>query len=281
MSTQALRRTLSLRTSLICSLLLALACENAQPDPATRAASPPPAPAAETELTIFAAASLKAAFESLGAGFEASHPGAEVQFNFAGTQEIRMQVEHGAPADVIAAADEKHMQALLERQLVLAPRVFAENEPVLAVYARAKHPVSDLAELPSAGRLVFGVPEVPIGRYTSEILDRAEQKYGSGYRQQVEGRVVSRELNVRQVLAKVILGEADAAIVYRSDVTPPRPEIRVVDIPKELNVVACYPIAVVKSSQHAQLARAWLQLVRSAEGQAALRKAGFRPLEGS
>lgn len=277
-----------LRPLLFGVALLALGCERASPAPlpaapeATHEVQPVPAPTAvKTELVIFAAASLKGAFEALSQRFEASHPGADVQFNFAGTQEIRMQLEHGAHADLFASADVKHMQALVERHLVETPLVFAENEPVLVVYAGSKVPIAGLAELPSASRLVFGAIDVPIGRYTTEILNNAEQKYGAGYRKRVESRVVSRELNVRQVLAKVTLGEADAAIVYRSDVTPARQQISVTSIPKELNVVAHYPIAVVQGARHAALARAWLELLRSAEGRASLLRAGFRSPDGS
>jgi len=277
------RRTLLGLALGVCSFLT-LACDRRTPDslpPQPAAPTPAPAPAPKTELMVFAASSLKQAFEAAGASFEAAHPGADIVFNFAGTQEIRRQLEFGARADLFASADAQHMQALVEKKLVQMPHVFAENEPVLAVFEGSTTPIKDFSELPSVARLVVGAPDVPIGRYATEILDRAEQKYGPGFRVRVESKIVSRELNVRQVLAKVTLGEADAAIVYRSDVTPPRAKVRALDIPSDVNVVAHYPIAIVAQTTHADLARDWLELLRSPIGQGALRDAGFRPIDGS
>src|SRR6478736_3974909 len=278
-----LRRTL-LGLALGLTAFLTLACDRRSPDslPLQPAApTPVPTPAPKTELMVFAASSLKQAFEAAGASFEAAHPAVDIVFNFAGTQEIRRQLEFGARADVFASADEKHMQALVEKKLVHTPQVFAENEPVLAVFEGSTTPIVQFSELPKVARLVVGAPDVPIGRYTTEIFDRAEQKYGPGFVARVESKIASRELNVRQVLAKVTLGEADAAIVYRSDVPPPRSKVRAVDIPNDVNVVARYPIAVVQQTSHEDLARAWLELLGSPIGQGALRDAGFRPIDGS
>jgi molybdate transport system substrate-binding protein len=275
------RALLGLALSIAASLTLACEQKHSEERQAVPAEVPPPVAAAKTELMVFAASSLKQAFEAAGASFEAAHPGADIVFNFGGTQEIRRQLEFGARADVFASADEKHMQALVEKKLVQTPRVFAENEPVLAVFEGSATPIQEFSELPSVSRLVVGAADVPIGRYTTEILDRAEQKYGPGFRVRVESKIASRELNVRQVLAKVTLGEADAAVVYRSDVTPPRAKVRAVDIPSDVNVVARYPIAVVQQTNQGELARAWLELLRSPIGQGALRDAGFRPIDGS
>jgi molybdate transport system substrate-binding protein len=129
---------------------------------------------------------------------------------------------------------------------------------------------------------VIGTPEVPIGRYTLQILDRASvTPVGADFRSRVEARVVSRELNVRQVLAKVSLGEAQAGIVYRTDAQSARSQVTVVTIPPEINVTADYPIAVVTGTAHPTLARAFVDLVLSVEGQRALRSAGFLPSPGS
>jgi len=116
---------------------------------------------------------------------------------------------------------------------------------------------------------------VPIGRYSLQILDNASKALGNDFRARVEEHVVSRELNVRQVLAKVTLGEADAAIVYRTDVATDEGAVGVVTIPPELNVLAEYPIAVLEGAPHPELARAWVALVLSVEGQTALSMAGF------
>jgi molybdate transport system substrate-binding protein len=118
---------------------------------------------------------------------------------------------------------------------------------------------------------------VPIGRYAREVLDRASERYGADFRKRVEARVVSNELNVRQVLAKVRLGEADAGIVYRTDVTSVGGDVAVVEIPRAVNVVAEYSIAVLKSAPDRMLAAAWVEAVAAPEGQAVLAAAGFLP----
>jgi len=234
-------------------------------------------PSAEKQLTVFAASSLRDAFAVLAAVFKTAHPEAEVTFNFAGSQDLRAQIEQGAPADVFASADTKHMETLLGASRVLAPALFAHNEPVLIVARESASTVHSLADLPLLERIVLGAPEVPIGRYTQQILDRAAATLGADFRTRVEAKVVSRELNVRQVLAKVSLGEAQAGIVYRSDAESAKDTLTTLTIPPALNVIADYPIAIVAGAGHPRLARAWVDLVRSAAGQAALTQAGFLP----
>jgi molybdate transport system substrate-binding protein len=194
---------------------------------------------------------------------ERENPGVKVRFNFAGSQELRTQIEHGAPADVFASADTRHMEAARAEGLVDSPAFFATNSPVIAVPADNPAKVHALADLARVKRLVIGAPEVPIGAYTLAILEQA--------------RVVSRELNVRQVLTKVTLGEADAGIVYRTDARSAGDTVRLVEIPPEVNVVADYVIATVARAPNPELARQWVALVRGPTGQAALAAAGFGP----
>ena len=231
--------------------------------------------AREDKLVIFAAASLRDVFTSMGNEFKRSHPGVELTFNFAGTQELRTQLEHGAAVDVFASADERHMDELVRGSRETGPVVFARNEPVIVVSSEASSSVRSLAELPSATRIVVGTPEVPIGRYTLQILDRAQPTLGADFRARVEAKVASRELNVRQVLTKVSLGEAQAGIVYRTDALSAQGRVTVVPIPPEINVIAEYPIAIVNGAAHPQLARAWMDFVLSPEGQRTLASAGF------
>lgn len=266
------RRRGLLRAALGLLALLAGGCD-AGPS-AARAGATEAAP--ERALVVFAAASLREAFTALGEELARAHPGVELTFNFAGSQELRTQLEHGAAADVFAAADPRPMGALVREGLVAAPVVFARNEPVIVVAPEAAELVRGFADLPRAERIVVGAPEVPIGRYTLEVLERAERRFGGELRARVEARVVSRELSVRQVLTKVRLGEAQAGIVYRTDAQA-APELLVVELPPELAVVAEYPIAVMSEAAHPELARAWVELVRSEAGQAALRAAGFSP----
>lgn len=227
------------------------------------------------ELVVFAAASLRDAFGALRTRFERDNPGVHVVFHFAGTQACRTQLELGAAADVFAAAAEDDMQALVDAGLVGAPTVFARNELVLVVSHEARVRLRTLADLPSATRLVIGAPEVPIGRYTLEVLAQAERAEGAGFAERVLGRVVSRELNVRQVLNKVVLGEAEAGFVYRSDALVASSGVAVVSLPADVAVDARYPVAPLLRASQPDLARAFVQLLLSPDGQAALATAGF------
>jgi molybdate transport system substrate-binding protein len=243
-----------------------------------RAAPPPAAP--EKNLVVFAAASLRDSFTHMQSDFLWDHRGAEITFNFAGTQQLRTQLEQGAAADVFASADQKHMGELVKAGRVAAPVVFARNEPVVVVTKEAAAKLRSFADLPSAARIVVGVPEVPIGRYTAQILDKASASLGADFRKRVEAKIVSRELDVRHVLAKVTLGEADAAIVYASDARAARDKVTVLTIPPAVNVVAEYPIAVVSNAAHPTLARAWVEFVLG-KGQQALSDAGFQASPGN
>ena len=232
--------------------------------------------ARSAELVIFEAASLKEVFAKLARRFEREHPGTKVVTNAAGSQELRAQIEHGAVADVFASADRKHVDALVAQGLADPPQIFACNEPVVVVRAGLAATVKTFADLPRAERLVVGAPDVPIGAYAARIVKNAASRYGADFAVRLEARVASRELNVRQVLAKVVLGEADAGIVYRSDaLAAPPGTIGIVTVPAELNVRAEYPLAVLKQAPQPELARQWSALVTSQAGAAALLEAGF------
>lgn len=230
-----------------------------------------------TTLNVFAAASLRDVFGALGTTFEQEQPGVKVHFNFAGSQELRTQIENGAPADVFASADTRHMDQARSAGLVDPANFFATNTPVIVVPADNPAHVRSLADLARVKRLVIGAPEVPIGAYTLQILDRAKAQIGPDFPAKVQSRVVSRELNVRQVLTKVTLGEADAGIVYRTDARSAGDKVRVVDIPRDVNVPADYVIATVARAPNPDLAEKWVALVRGPAGQSALAKAGFSP----
>lgn len=228
----------------------------------------------ENELVVFAATSLREPFTSLGESWKTAHPGVALTFNFAGTQELRTQLEQGAAADVFASADQRHMAELVKGNRAVAPALFARNEPVIVVAKEAAETIRTLGDLPRAKRLVIGAPEVPIGRYTLQVLDKAAGSLGASFRADVESRVASRELNVRQVLNKVKLGEAEAGFVYRTDALS-APDLAVISIPAELNVIAEYPIAAVTDAKHPKLAQLFVELVKSQEGRSALEHAGF------
>jgi len=237
---------------------------------------PVPAPGQEKELVVFEAASLKDAFAKLARRFEQENAGVKVIPNAAGSQELRAQIEHGADADVMASADGKHMDALAAQGVAVSPSVFTCNEPVVVVRAGLASTIETFADLPRAERIVIGAPEVPIGAYTLQILQKAAGELGADFPARVQAKVASRELNVRQVLAKVALGEADAGVVYRSDAAAAGAgKVAVVAIPPEMNVVAEYPIAALKTAPHPALARRFVELVQSPVGAAALGEAGF------
>ncbi len=246
-------------------ILSAIACKRSEADQEIH----------ENKIVIFAAASLRDAFTALGNDFKEIHRGVEITFNFAGTQELRTQLEHGAAVDVFASADQRHMDELVRTSKVTSQVVFARNEPVVIISKESGNTIRDFAGLPNANRIVIGTPEVPIGRYTLQILDRANGLFGPDFRSRIEAKVVSRELNVRQVLAKVSLGEAQAGFVYRTDAQTALDRVTVIPIPAEVNVIADYPIAVVRGAAHPNLAQAWVDLVMSADGQQRLRNAGF------
>lgn len=233
--------------------------------------------AGQRDVVIFAAASLREACTDLQRPFEQAHPGVRLRFNFAGSQELRTQLEQGAPADVFISADEKQMDGAAKAGLVGPAQLLLSNSPVLIVPRSNPAGLKRFADLPSVKRLVIGTPEVPIGNYTLQVLDKANAALGGDFRKRVEARVVSRELNVKQVLAKVVLGEADAGVVYASDAVAAGAQVQVVPIPAEFNVVAHYPMAVVKRAPYPELAQDYVKSLTSPEARAAFARYGFGP----
>lgn len=231
----------------------------------------------EKALVVFAAASLREPLTAMAEEFRARNPGVEVILNWAGSQQLRLQLEQGAAADVFASADTRNVEPLRRQGLVLPERLFARSAPILVVPKDNPAALRALADLPRARRVVLAAPEVPIGGYSQRILENAERRFGAGFVSRVQARVVSHELNVHQVLAKVALGEADAGIVYRTDLAAMGDRVEAIPIPPELNVQAEYVIAQLRRAPHPELARRWLELVFSPSGRAALARHGFEP----
>jgi molybdate transport system substrate-binding protein len=226
-------------------------------------------------LNVYAASSLTEAFGDLERGFEAAHPEIEVRLTLAGSQVLRLQIEQGAPADVFASANPDHMQALAEEGLAHDARAFATNDLVLIVPLDDPADIESFEQLPRARRVVIGTENVPVGRYAREVLALASRQMGGDFEERVLSHVVSEESNVRLARAKVELGEADAAIVYRTDAMS-SDRVRVVAIPPEMNVRASYVIGMVGSAaEQRQAAVLWVDWVLSQEGRAALRRRGF------
>ncbi len=228
---------------------------------------------AQVKLNVFAASSLTDAFEQAEASFEKAHPNVDVALNFAGSQALRLQLEQGAKADVFASANQKHMAAIVDQKLAPSSEIFAHNELVIITPADAKA-IETVEDLPKAKHIVIGADNVPVGMYTDKFLATARAKLGDDYTAKVRDHIVSRESNVRLVRSKVALGEADAAVVYRTDAVSSK-KVRLVPIPNALNVRADYPIAVMSGSTHPELARAFVDFLRSKKGRHILDDNGF------
>jgi molybdate transport system substrate-binding protein len=217
------------------------------------------------EIKVFAAASLTAAFNELGRRYTAAE-GTKVTFNFAGSQALATQIQQGAPADVFASADLDNMGKA--KDLVGTPQSFASNRLAIVVEQGNPKGIRTLDDLAGGDvKVVLAAGEVPAGRYAKQVLDRAGVKVTP----------VSQEDNVKAVVAKVSLGEADAGIVYVTDVAAGGARVEGVDIPREQNVVATYPIATVKAGRAQDKAQAFMDLVLSGQGQQVLEKYGFLP----
>ena len=232
------------------------------------------------EITVFAAASLTDAFQELAALME--EDSTRVRYNFAGSQQLAVQLEQGARADVFASADQRWMDHVRERQLTAGPlKVFAHNRLVAIVPRSNPGGILELQDLARRGlKLVVGAETVPVGKYTRETLHRLERLAGfpPAYGDSVLANVVSQEENVKSVVAKVQLGEADAGIVYRSDVTPRvAPSLAVLAIPEDANVVASYAVAVLSTSAHPAAAQAFVALLLSPDGRRVLSRHGLTP----
>jgi molybdate transport system substrate-binding protein len=227
------------------------------------------------EITVFAASSLTNAFEELATAFEDQHENSEVKLNFASSSTLSAQIVEGAEADVFASANNAQMTVIQDANLVKGePQTFARNQ--LVVVVRKEVEMTSLHDLISQGiKIVMAAPEVPIRVYTDQMLDNLEAipEYGIEYTAAIQRNTVSEEENVRQLVLKVSLGEADAAFVYASDVTPDIAEsVYTLPIPDDVNVIASYPIAAISDDE---LADAFVEFVLSAEGQAILAKWGF------
>jgi molybdate transport system substrate-binding protein len=240
---------------------------------ATCAACGSSAPAAATpsalsgSITVFAAASLTAGFKDAASNFQKAHPGTTIDFNFAGSPTLVAQIQQGATGDVFASADQPNMQKLVDATLVEgAPTVFARNK--LAIVAAPGNPkrIGALADLGRQGLVVVLCgPTVPCGRYGAQALANAGVKVAPA----------SLETDVESVVSKVALGEADAGIVYVTDINAAGATVTGVPIPDRQNVVASYPIAILKGTHNTPLAKAFIDYLLSADGQNALASFGF------
>jgi len=226
---------------------------------------------------VLAASSLTDAFGELATTFQEQNPDTEVRTSFGGSSELLAQIEQGAPADVFASADEDKMDTALQEDLVNEPQTFTRNRPVVIVPRDNPAGIHRLQDLANPGtKFVLAQDGVPIAQYAKRILTNADSEYGGSLEQQVMNNVVSREANVRTSANRVALGEADVTFVYITDVTLDiEDQVVVIEIPKDLNVIATYPIATLKEASNPELAQRWVNLILSDEGQRLLEEYGF------
>lgn len=248
----------------IATLMAVAACGTASP--ASSGGGATGNPALSGSLTVFAAASLSNAFRDAATTLEAKNSGFTVTYSFAGSQQLVTSIQSGAPADVIATADQSTMQTLVVAGLVDTPRTFARNRLEIAVARGNPKGIHSLADLgnPSIS-VVLAAPSVPAGRFANEALQKAG----------VSVRPKSLELDVTSALEKVESGDADAAIVYTTDVSSAPGKVDGVVIPDSQNVIAVYPIAVVKATLHPTVAAAFVEEAVTGDVQAAVQKRGF------
>lgn len=233
----------------------------------TAACSSDDSTATSTTITVYAAASLSDTFTEIGAEFEAAHPGVTVKFNFDGSSNLVAQIQQGAPADVFASANPENMTKATDDDLTAADPVdFATNTLKIATPPDNPAGVERLADLADTGvKVVLCTPAVPCGDAAVQV----EQSSG------VAIEPVSEEQSVTDVLNKVITGEADAGLVYVTDVAAAGDAVLGIDFAESASVVNTYPIAPVAGSDHPDLAQAFTDFVASDQGQAVLRAAGF------
>ncbi len=240
------------------------------------ATSTAPNVANSNALTVFAAASLTESFTEIGQRFDAANA-STTTFNFAGSQQLAQQIAQGAPADVFASANRAQMENVIASGQVVSgtQQLFVRNRLVVIYPADNPAGLATLQDLATPDlRLVLAAKEVPVGQYSLDFLGKASEsaQFTSAYSQTVLANVASYEENVRAVLSKVQLGEADAGIVYTSDITE---KIGRIEIPDDLNTVASYPIAPIEGSVNAKLAQRFIEYVIGSEAQAVLEEYGF------
>jgi molybdate transport system substrate-binding protein len=233
-------------------------------------------------LTVFAAASLTEPFTEIGKRLEAAYPGLKIIYNFGGSPALRTQLEQGARSDVFASADAVQMELAKKSGVVQgATPIFVKNRLVVIVPRDNPGQVTAFSDLAKPGlKLDLAAPTVPVGHYSRQALRAASTAYGADFEARALRNVVSEEENVKQVVAKVQLGEADAGMVYVSDVTPKiGNNVLMVQIPDAYNQIATYPIALTQSVQNRPAAEVFIGLVLSAQGQALMQAHHFLPVQ--
>jgi len=237
---------------------------------------------APVTLNVFAAASLTEAFNEIATTFHTAHTNVTITYNFGGSDTLATQITQGAPADVFASANTKQMDVVVKAGQVtgVSVQTFAHNHLVV-IYPKANPAhVQTLQDLAKSGlRLDLAASTVPVGQYALDFLTKAsaDPAFGASFKTNVLNNVRSYETDVKFVLTKVSLGEADAGIVYTTDAATKSDSVGTITIPDSLNTIAVYPIAPVNASGHATVAAQFVSYVNGPDGQRVLAKYGFLP----
>jgi molybdate transport system substrate-binding protein len=234
--------------------------------------------ASPVTLNVSAAASLTAAFQTLGDQFHAANPNVKVVFNFAGSNTLATQITQGAPFNVFASADTQTMDKVTAD--VNAPVTFAHNQVAVIIPASNPAHIATLKDLANPGvKIAVADPSVPVGNYTLEVLNNmaASPEYGPSYEAAVKKNFVTQETSVSGVSTKVQTAEVDAGYVYVTGGLAAGAKVKILNIPAQFNVKAVYPIATNKSGSNASTAQSFVDYVLSDPGQATLAKYGFLP----
>lgn len=267
-SARRTRRTLQVAGAGAAALLALSACSSSDDSSSSKSdPSGSSSPKLSGTVTVFAAASLKESFTTLGKEFETAHPGTKVTFNFGGSDTLAASITSGAPADVFAAASPKTMAIVTDKKdAVGTPATFVRNQLEIATLPGNPDKVSSLKDLTKSGlKVVLCDKTVPCGAAAQKALDASKLKLTPA----------SYEQDVKSALTKVELKEADAAVVYKTDVHAAGDKVEGVEFPESADAINAYPIALLKNAQNATAAKAFIALVQSAEGRKVLTTAGF------
>jgi molybdate transport system substrate-binding protein len=235
----------------------------------------------QNTLTVFAASSLTDAFDALAEAYEEANPDVEIIRNYAASSQLAIQLVEGAQADIFASANERQMQVVVDAgRIIEPPQTFATNRLVIITPVENPARITTPQDLAQANlRLLLAAPETPIRDYSDTAISRLGDE---SFQAAVYANLVSEETNVRQVSAKIALGEADAGIVYTSDVTPDIvATVQQIAIPDDQNVIAHYPLGIISDAPNQQHAATFINFVLSPEGQAILAEWGFGSATGS
>ncbi|MDF2271679.1 molybdate ABC transporter substrate-binding protein [Streptomyces coacervatus] len=268
--TRSARRTLQVAGAGAAALLALSACSSSDDSSSAKSdssASASSSPKLSGTVTVFAAASLQESFTTLGKEFEKAHPGTKVTFSFGGSDSLAAGITGGAPADVFASASPKTMKIVTDKKdNATEPATFVRNQLEIATLPGNPDKVSSLKDLTKSSlKVVLCDKTVPCGAAALKALDASKLKLTP----------VSYEEDVKSALNKVVLKEADAAVVYKTDVKAAGSKVQGVEFPESTSAVNAYPITLLKNAKNPEAAKAFIALVQSTEGQKVLSGAGF------